>query len=324
MLNVINIKKSFNWSVPVIQKIKQKRWAVNGVSMKISEGKSFGLVGESGCGKTTLGKILIKLFPHIDAGSVEFNGYNKCIYKFLPKELKEYRKKVQMIFQSPDASLNPQMTIGKSIKEAIMINNKNLSKKEIDDLVREYLVMVNLAPTKTSEYPYDLSGGEKRRVGLIRALAVNPQLIIADEPFSGLDVSVRNHLIDLLLKMKDRFTLLLISHDLGVVKYLCDQIAVMYLGKFVEIGSVERIVSKDAKHPYTKGLLAASNYEETNFLSWEASTQTQVTSGCSFLNRCFTYKRIDNLYKRRCKEEAPALLIIDDHQSVACHYWQKL
>lgn len=329
MLNVTNVKKRFNWAIPITQrinlKLKQKEkfiWAVNGISMKINQGDSFGLVGESGCGKTTLGKILIRLFPSIDDGRVEFDGYTKCLYRFSPKEVKEYRKKVQMIFQNPDASLNPQMTIGKSIKEAILLKRGGLNKKEIDDLIKEYLVMVNLSPDNAYDYPDDLSGGEKRRIGLIRALAVNPDLIIADEPFSGLDASVRNHLIDLLLKMQDRFTLLLISHDLGVVKYLCSQVAVMYLGKFVEIGSVERIVSEDAKHPYTKGLFAASNYQDTNFIGWEASTQ--VEGGCSFLNRCFLYKSLDNAQKRWCKEEEPTLLPIDNQQSVACHHWQKL
>lgn len=331
MITVKNIKKRFNWATPISQRIslklkeeKDKRitWAVNDVSLKIERGKSLGLVGESSCGKTTLGKILIRLFPSIDGGKIEFDGYSKCVYRLSPKEVKEYRKKVQMIFQHPDASLNPRMTIGKSIKEAIEINNKGLTKKEVDDLTKEYLLDVNLSSDKTYEYPDDLSGGEKRRIGLIRALAINPDLIIADEPFSGLDILVRNHIIDLLLKMHDKVTLLLISHDLGVVKYLCSQVAVMYLGRFVEIGKVERIVSKEAKHPYTKGLFAASNYEDTNFVDWEVSTY--IKNGCSFLNRCFLYKRLNEAQKRCCQEETPTLFRVDNYQSVACHHWEKL
>ncbi|MDI6780878.1 MAG: ABC transporter ATP-binding protein [bacterium] len=306
----------------------QPKWILKDISMDINHGEMFGLIGESGCGKTTLGKIILRLFPTIEGGTVKFDSRN--IFEYSTKEMYGYRRDVQMIFQNPDATLNPSMTIGKSIIESIRLGtgNNHLSRQELRERAKKYLNAVRLQSHKLDDYPYQLSGGEKRRIGLIRALAVKPKLIVADEPFSGLDISTKRQLANLFLNRykEEKAAFLFISHEIDAVRYLCQQVSVMYRGRIIETGQKSRVVyPSHAKHPYTQGMLDAMDclcsHERRQCLGWEISTSV-AKEGCVFKDRCYIYR--DKLGKNRktvCDQEQPLLKMIDDNQSVACHYW---
>ena len=229
--------------------------AVNGVSLDIKKGEILAIAGESGCGKSTLAKAVMRLV-NVKSGEIKLEDENILNFKNR-EDLKHFYQRVQMIFQNPYSSLNPKMKIGQILREPLEINTK-LNRTEIDKIVEDKLAKVGLDKSTLELYPHEFSGGQRQRIALTRALVLSPKFIIADEPVSALDVSIQAQIINLLKQLKDDFnlTFLFISHDLSVIKYLSDRIAIMYLGEIVELGKTEEIFS-DPKHPYTKALLSA-------------------------------------------------------------------
>ncbi|MCJ8011376.1 ATP-binding cassette domain-containing protein [Paenibacillus sp. KQZ6P-2] len=249
LIEVEGLKKYFNVGGGKIVK------AVDDINFYIREGETLGMVGESGCGKSTAGRTILRLYEPT-AGSVRFNGTD--IYKLSPKKMKAMRRDMQMIFQDPYASLNPRFTVSDIIGEALDIHNLAGSRKERKKRIEELLDMVGLNPDHATRYPHEFSGGQRQRIGIARALAVNPKFIICDEPISALDVSIQAQVVNLLKELQDRLglTYLFIAHDLSMVKHISDRVAVMYLGKMVELAESEELYANPI-HPYTKTLLSA-------------------------------------------------------------------
>ena len=268
----------------------QDIFAVNGVSLDIKKGEILAIAGESGCGKSTLAKAIMKL---VDSSSGEIFVNNKNILSVLNREeLKAFYQKVQMIFQNPYSSLNPKMKIGEILREPLVINT-SLTSEEIDKIVEEKIEKVGLDKNCLKLYPHEFSGGQRQRIAIARSLILSPEFIIADEPVSALDVSIQAQIINLLKQLKEDFnlTFLFISHDLSVIKYLSDRIAIMYLGEIVEVGNTEEIFT-DPKHPYTKALLSAvpelvsENKKEKIQLTGELPSPENLPAGCKFHTRC--------------------------------------
>lgn len=268
----------------------QKIHAINGLSLDIKKGEILSIAGESGCGKSTLAKAIMKLIPTTE-GNIEYEGKNISNIKKLT-DIQKYYKNVQIIFQNPYSSLNPKMKIGQILKEPLEINTK-LKRSEISHIVTEKITQVGLDTSALNLYPHEFSGGQRQRIAIARALVLNPNLIIADEPVSALDVSIQAQIINLLKNLKDNFnlTFLFISHDLSVIKYISDRVAIMYLGEIVEIGRTNEIFTA-AKHPYTKALLSAvpkleSETKKTEqILKGELPSANSLPSGCKFHTRC--------------------------------------
>lgn len=291
ILSVRNLKTYFDVTKGVFSK-KQIVKAVDDVSFDVMPNETFGLVGESGCGKTTLGRTIVKLYePH--SGSITFEG--KDIAKIKGKELKEFRKDMQMIFQDPYASLNPRMTVGEIIKEPMEIHNIYATDKEREDRVVELLKIVGLKPDHIRRYPAEFSGGQRQRIGIARALAVNPKFIVCDEPISALDVSIQAQVINLLENIQKEMGLsyLFIAHDLSMVKHISDKIGVMYLGHMVEVGDSNEIYHRPL-HPYTVALLSAipipdpdsAKKKQRIILEGEIPSPINPPAGCPFASRC--------------------------------------
>jgi peptide/nickel transport system ATP-binding protein len=321
LIEVKNLVKHFpvkrNFIEALFKKQQKFVHAVDGVSFEIEKGKTLGLVGESGSGKTTTGRLILRLVEATD-GKVMVDG--KDVFAMNKEELRKFRTNMQIIFQDPMASLNPYMKIGDAIKDPLKIHGM-LSPSEQKDKVLEMLELVNLEPAKDffNRYPKELSGGQRQRIVIARALIMNPKFIVADEAIAMLDVSVRSQLLKLLNELKEKFNLtyLFITHDLATTKYICDEIAVMYLGQIVEKGTFKDIYANNL-HPYTKALISAvpepnPKKKKENFIpQGEVPNPIDPPKGCRFHPRCIYAKPI-------CKEEAPPMKKVSDTHYVACH-----
>jgi peptide/nickel transport system ATP-binding protein len=292
--------------------------AVDGVTFTVSKGKSLGLVGESGCGKTTTGRVVTRLYEPT-SGSMKFEGHE--LAHLNSKEMMPYRRQIQLIFQDPYSSLNPRHTVGTIVGSPLVVH-KTVPRNKIIGRVQELLEIVGLNPEHYNRYPSEFSGGQRQRIGIARSLALNPKLIVADEPVSALDVSIQAQVVNLLRDLQREFDIafLFIAHDLAIVRHFCPQIAVMYLGKIVEMGDREHIYTTP-HHPYTQALLSAApdvkqaaigGRRERIRLEGDVPSPINPPSGCRFRTRCWKAQEI-------CAAEEPPLLQIGGRQ-VACHF----
>lgn len=321
LLEVSQLSKSFPLKHTVFDAIlrrpKQKLTAVDNVSFTLNEGETLGLVGESGCGKSTLARTVINLYRPT-AGRVVFAGTN--FSELTKKELRDRCKDIQMIFQDPYSSLNPRMTVRQVLREELL-HHKMCSKAEVDKRISELLELVGLSEEHAERLPSAFSGGQRQRIGIARALAVQPKLIIADEPVSALDVSIQAQIINLLIDLQDKLglSILFISHDLRVVRYISDRVAVMYLGSMVETADTEALYD-NPRHPYTNVLLAAAPSMEADradekkaAVLGELPSPINLPSGCRFHPRCPYCTEV-------CKQESPELRDLGGGHMVACHH----
>lgn len=314
LLKVDNLKKHYPIRRGFLSRVVGQVRAVDGVSFEIRRGETLGLVGESGCGKTTLSRAILRL-TEVTEGSVYFDDIP--VFSLGRTELRKLRKRMQIIFQDPYGSLNPRLTVGSMIGEAIKIH-KLATGDAIRDRVADLLERVGIPGEHMNRYPHEFSGGQRQRIGIARALAAGPDFVIADEPVSALDVSIQAQIINLLKDLQEDLglTYLFIAHDLGVIEYISDRVAVMYLGKIVELTEAGRLY-KHAKHPYTQALLSAipsldpANKSQRMLMLGDAPSPSDVPRGCSFHPRCPHVMSI-------CKEQVPELKEGEPGHSVAC------
>jgi oligopeptide/dipeptide ABC transporter ATP-binding protein len=315
LLEIRNLKKHFPVDAGLFSRGKGAVKAVDGVNLTINEGETLGLVGESGCGKSTLGRTILRLIEPT-SGEVLFQGKN--LLTMAPRELRTMRREMQIIFQDPYASLNPRMRVGDIVGEGLEIHKlaKGKAKRE---RVMELLQQVGLREDHFDRYPHEFSGGQRQRIGIARALAVSPKFIVCDEPVSSLDVSIQAQIINLLQELQEKMhlTYLFISHDLRVVEHISHRVAIMYLGKVVEIAQGDKIYH-DAKHPYTRALLSAvplpntSRKKERVVLEGDVPSPVNPPPGCAFHPRC-SYRAA------LCSQSEPPLDFAADGHGVACH-----
>ncbi|GGA47133.1 ABC transporter ATP-binding protein [Paenibacillus physcomitrellae] len=316
LVEVQNLKKYFPITGGVLSRTVGNVKAVDGVTFTINKGESFGLVGESGCGKSTIGRTLLRLNDKTD-GKVLFKGQD--IHQLSKPELRSLRPKMQIVFQDPFSSLNPRIKIGEAIGEALLSHGL-VDRKDLKDRVMETLKICGLATYHYNRYPHEFSGGQRQRIGIARALILNPEFIVADEPVSALDVSIQAQIINLLsdLQEEKQLTYLFISHDLSVVEHLCNRVGVMYLGSMVEMASKEDLFSNPL-HPYTKALMSAipipdpTLKRERIVLQGDLPSPANPPSGCKFHTRC-------PLATDLCKQQEPEYRDVGNQHFVACHY----
>lgn len=292
--------------------------AIDGVSFSINRGETLGLVGESGCGKSTIGRVVLRLLPQT-SGEVIYDGEN--ILEYDDKKMHTMRSRMQMIFQDPYSSLDPRKTIGQIIAEPLLINGL-ASHRDINDRVLELMSKGGIRKKLFNSYPHELDGGRRQRVGIIRALALNPEFIVCDEPVSALDVSIQAQILNLLQDLQENMglTYLFISHDLSVVRHISNRIVVMYLGKIMEVSDSRELFSNPL-HPYTKALLSAVPIAKYNYnrerilLKGDVPSPINPKPGCRFAGRCW-------MASERCRQETPELKEVSSGHSVACHFAQ--
>lgn len=291
--------------------------AVNGVNLDIKKGEILAVAGESGCGKSTLARAVIRLEPSI-SGEIDYNGKN--VINMDKKGLKAYRKTAQMVFQNPYSSLDPKMKIIDTLKEPLQINT-DYTEEEICKIIKEKIKKVGLSEDCLKLYPHEFSGGQRQRIAIARALVLNPEFILADEPVSALDVSIQAQIINLLKELKEDYnlTFMLITHDMSVIKYLADRVAIMYLGEIVEIGKTSEIFN-DPKHPYTIALLSAvpqisGKESDRVILSGDLPSPSDLPKGCKFHTRC------PKCFEK-CTKEHPEDIKISDTHFVKCFLYE--
>ena len=296
--------------------------AVAGVSLEVRRGETLGIVGESGCGKSTLARCLVQLLP-ATSGTVEFNG--TTLTGLSRRKLRPFRREMQLVFQDPYASLNPRRRVGDIVAEPLRIHKYGDAQK-IGERVVELFEIVGLDPAALNRYPHEFSGGQRQRIGIARSLALNPSLVVADEPVSALDVSVQAQVLNLMADLQQRLNLtyLFIAHDLGVVRHVSDRVGVMYLGELVELADAETLYT-EPHHPYTEALLSVApeldDGRQSNrariVLSGDVPDPSDKPSGCPFHPRC-------PVAQAHCRVEKPTLVTISPGRSVACHYPRNL
>lgn len=317
LLEVKDLTKYFPITKGVLSRVVGRVHAVDHVSFSIRPGETFGLVGESGCGKTTTGRLILRLIEPT-SGDIIFDGRN--INQLGPMEMRRMRREMQIVFQDPMASLNPRMTVGDLIGEPLEVHQVTRGRAK-DDLVRELLVAVGLRPNHMYSFPRELSGGQRQRVGMARALSLKPKLIVADEPVSALDVSIRSQIINLLKDLQQEFNLtyLFIAHDMSVIKHISDRVGVMYLGKMVEMAP-KGLLFASPLHPYTQALLSAipvpspGAKKDRIILEGDVPNPINPPPGCRFHTRC-------RYVMDRCRQEEPLLGEKEGGHWVACHLY---
>lgn len=323
LLEVLNLKKYYKLKKNFLKKEQSYVKSVDGVSLKIKENTILGLVGESGCGKSTIGKTILGL-TNPSGGSVIYK--DKTLFdveqnvKLSKKEMLKLRKELQIIFQDPYSSLNPRKNVGQIVSEGIKKHNI-VPKAQIEKEVEEIITLCGLDKSSVYKYPHEFSGGQRQRIGIARVLAMKPKFIICDEPTAALDVSIQSQILNLMLDIKDQFglTYLFISHNFEVVKSFCDEIAVMYLGEIVEYGDSTKIYN-DPKHPYTKALISSipikhpTEKKERIILNGFIPSSIDIPNGCRFHTRCPNVMEI-------CKNKIPQKTILEDGRTIYCHLY---
>ena len=330
LLDIQNVKKYFPIQGGFMRRTIGYVRAVDDVSLAVRRGETLGLVGESGCGKTTLGRTILRLLPPT-AGSVTFAGQD--VFKLKPAELKKMRRRMQIIFQDPVSSLNPRMPISDIIGEGLLAQadkENHWGDRTIrDKRVGDYLDAVGLRREYTRRYPHEFSGGQRQRIGIARALALDPEFIVCDEPVSALDVSIQSQILNLLVDLRERFNLtyLFVAHNLSVIEYISDRVGVMYLGKLVELASVDEMYNRP-RHPYSIALLSAVPNPDPRIrkkrlvLAGDVPSPANPPSGCRFHTRCWLRERLGN--PENCVTDEPAFLDIGAGHQVACHWVREI
>jgi len=317
LVGTVDLVKHFPVSSGLFSRSRIVVKAVDSVSIKVYKGETLGVVGESGCGKSTLGRLIIKLLEPTRR-NVKFDGVD--VTKIPAKQFRPYRRRMQIIFQDPYASLNPRLTVSGIIGEAFKVHKIVSSKQEQKERIKELLTTVGLAPEHADRYPHEFSGGQRQRIGIARALAVNPEFIVADEPISALDVSIRAQILNLMVDLQQKFglTYLFIAHDLSVIKHISDRVAVMYLGRIVELAEKNELFSRPL-HPYTQALLASVPIPDPEvkrdrlILKGEVPSPINPPSGCRFHPRCRYAKDV-------CLKDAPEFREVLDGHFVEYHF----